>query len=710
MRDRQFSWTRIALAAPLPPQAVHAALQALAGLSGQPRIVLEAEGHRGRIGWCVGTTRGSTRRVIAALQAHLDGLRVIDDVRSTSQPTQAAQLRAPGHRRHPLKRLPSIEPATRSVLTALAQATTDERLRMQIILGPRRRPRSFSDATGARRQDVLQKYAEYRFECTLRIAASETTRERARRLINGVLSALRTLEAPGVQLRLSRASEASVLHGRSPYLWPLELSISELIPLLGWPVAEHADAELPGVPARHPILLPPDRRIDREGLVLGSSATDPERSVALKSPDALRHLHVLGPTGVGKSTLLANLAIQAMERNHGLVVLDPKADLIEDLLARIPQDRLQDVVVLDPTDAAPVGLAAFGRSTDQAELVADSLLGIMHSLYAESWGPRTHDILHACLLTLARRGDATLPMIPLLLTNPGFRRSLTQAAIKNDPLGLGTFWGWYEALSDAEREHVIAPLMNKLRPVLMRPGMRGVLGQREPKFLLRDVFTKRRILLVSVSRGILGPEAARLLGSLVVGLLWQTAQGRAAVAPKHRATVSVFIDEVQEYLRLPGDLGDALAQARGLGVGFVLAHQHLGQLTTSVREAVLTNARSRVAFQLSARDARDLARAGGRLTADDFLALPAFQAYAQLSVRGEAAPWCSLLTSPLPPPTSRPSVVRAASRQTYGQALEDIERELLSQLIGDSAAKDAPLGRTRRRSVDRTEDVSGESS
>lgn len=328
----------------------------------------------------------------------------------------------------------------------------------------------------------------------------------------------------------------------------------------------------------------------------------------------------------------------------------------------------------------------------------------------KSWGPRTHDILHASLLTLARRGDASLVMVPLLLTNHGFRRSVTQSAVKADPLGLGSFWGWYDALSDAEREHAIAPLMNKLRPILLRPGMRAVLGQRRPRFELSDVFAPTdsgtgRIVLVSLSKGTLGSEAAQLLGSLVVGLLWQAALGRTKVAQSQRSPAFVFIDEVQEYLRLPGDLGDALAQARGLSVGFVLAHQHLGQLSPSVREAVMANARSRVAFQLSSRDARDLTTKTGPLLPEDFAALPRFGAYAQLHVDGAQAPWCSLVTQPLPPSAQDAAVVRARSRQQYGQPLDEIERDLQDLIAPPPRVSGNPLGRTPRQHSPTTRDL-----
>lgn len=689
------AWSRLHLPAPLTPEAATAAVQALAGVSGQPRVVLEALGRRGAVQWRLGTEPAVHTRVVQALRPHLPGLRIELSQGPADSVALAARLHLPGHRSTPLN-VDRVEPVTRGLLAAMAATRRGEFVRLQVVLGDRRQPRRVRvDGVGApERRDVTRKHSEHRFGAVVRLAAAAGDVARARSLIGGVVAALRGLEAPGVRVVLRRITVRKVEAVASPLIWPLELGVSEVATLLAWPIASDKAPQLPGVPNRHPVLLPPSLRVPRTGRLLGRATTDASRTVALGVEDSLRHLHLLGPTGVGKSTLMARLALGDMAAGHGVVVIDPKGDLVEDLLARIPAKRVEDVVVLDPTDHAPVGLAALGTPAS-ADLTADGLLAVFHSLYADSWGPRTHDLLGSLLLTLARRGDASLAMVPMLLTHQGFRRSVTRTVAQADPMGLGTFWGWYDAISDGERAQAIAPLMNKLRPVLLRPGLRAVLGQRRPAFALRDVFTKRRILLVSLAKGRLGPECAQLLGSLVVALLWQAAQERAAVSPRARRPVFIHIDEVQDYLRLPGDLGDALAQARGLGVGFTLAHQHLDQLPRTLRTGVLANARSRVTFQLSPDDARTLAGAShGQLMPEDFATLPAFHAYAQLLVDGAQVPWCSLHTEPLPAATASSEVVRETSRRRYGQAISEVERDLLG-LVQPGSEDQVPLGRSR---------------
>ena len=248
------------------------------------------------------------------------------------------------------------------------------------------------------------------------------------------------------------------------------------------------------------------------------------------------------------------------------MVIEPKGDLIADVLARVPAARRADVVLIDPTDTERiVGLNPLESGNRSPELAADQLLGMFHSMYAAHWGPRTHDILSAALLTLARLPGATLPALPLLLSDAGYRRWVLARVV--DPIGLGPFWSAYEAWSEPERVAASAPVMNKLRPLIMRPEMRAVLGQAKGSFALSRVFTEGKILLVDLSKGQLGPETAALLGSLVVSQLWQAVLGRSAVAPERRHPVFVYVDEFQDYLHLPVDFADALAQARGLGVG-----------------------------------------------------------------------------------------------------------------------------------------------
>ncbi len=337
-----------------------------------------------------------------------------------------------------------------------------------------------------------------------------------------------------------------------------------------------------------------------------------------------------------------------------------------------------------------------GGSESTAALRADQLLGVFHSLYGDNLGPRSQDILHACLLTLARRPGMTICAVPLLLTNAGFRRQQTRQL--DDPLGTGSFWQWYESVSEAERQAATAPVMNKLRAFLMRPSMRRVLGQAEPSFDLTQVFTERKLLLVSLAKGLLGPETAQLFGALVFNQLWQATLGRVRVPAERRHAVMVYLDEFQDYLRLPLDLSDVLVQSRGLGVGLTLAHQHLSQLTPELRSAVLANAGSRVCFRLGQEDAAVLARGSRTLTPEDFSGLGRYETYVSLLTGGERAAWASARTRPPQPALRTAEAVRSQSRASFGQDGAAVEAALATLLAGPAAGAttDAPIGRKRR--------------
>jgi hypothetical protein len=285
----------------------------------------------------------------------------------------------------------------------------------------------------------------------------------------------------------------------------------------------------------------------------------------------------------------------------------------------------------------------------------------------------------------------TLCALPALLVDPGFRHRIVSAL--DDPVGLEPFWLMYENWSDTERLAAIAPSLNRIRPFLMRPQLRAVLGQVEPRIDLSRAMNERKIVLVNLGKGVIGGESAALLGSLILGQLWAAALRRSSIAPKQRHPVFVYVDEVQDYLRLPTDIGDALVQARGLGLGFVLAHQHLSQLNASVRAAILTNARSRVCFQLAADDARAIA--SGSVTADDLRELPAFEIYAQLVAGGAVQPWCSAKT--LPPATATGSAgdVVERSRARYGVDRRTVDRAI-EQLLNGATSDASDLAPRRR--------------
>ncbi len=462
----------------------------------------------------------------------------------------------------------------------------------------------------------------------------------------------------------------------------MNLGAPELVSLLGWPLGE---GTLPGVKGIHPRMLPPPYRMrDSDRPFAASSAPGDTVTLGISARDSLQHTVLLGPTGAGKSTAMLSLICADIAAGRGVLLIDPKSDLTCDVLARIPDSRKNDVVVIDPSDPRPVGLNPLAGTHRNPALVADSVLAVFKELFADSWGPRTQDILTSALLTLALCPNSSLVWLPTLLTDAHFRHKLTKGI--TDRVGLVPFWAAYESMSTAQREQAIAPVMNKLRQFLLRPALRSVLGQTEPLFQLNDLFTKQRIVLISLNKGLIGAEGARLLGSLVVAQLWPLVLGRASLPPERRRIVSIFIDEVQDYLALPTDLADALSQARGLGVGFTLAHQYRNQLPPTLRAGVDANARNKIVFGLNAGDAHDMAAMATNLDTADFMLLPRYGVYAHLMNDGHSLGWISGQTMPPSQPISDPVELKANSAEAYGRPVDEIEADVL-RAIGLSQPK-----------------------
>ena len=709
-------WHQLRFALPLAQDAAVGLVERVLADGSLGRVVLELRAAGGQATWVVGSSAGE--RLVSVVRELVPGCRlsrgfsrrVVDQAVVVSARPVGAGLAT--------ERLAVV---VRAVLAALATTAEDEELVVQLQLGRRFSPQTLGrvepqgwlellglvpipSLSGERGRRMRVQVGRHRAAASLRLGVRAASPLRQRTLLQGLLGALRLVEGPGVRLRARTENPAKLNGVRRPWRAGLELGAEEIVAMVGWPVGE---LPLPATPSAHPRVLPlPQARETQRAFATGVADQAGER-LGISIGDALYHTVLLGPTGAGKSTALAHLALADIHAGRGVPLIDPKTDLVADILARIPEQRRGDVVVIDPTSSRPVGInplarvqaarsgalsSVAGGDGASPELVADTVLATLKGVFAESWGVRVEQVLAAALVTLARTPGATLVDLPLLLTNTAYRQRLV-AASGADPLGTGQFWAVYEALSEAQRQQWVGPVLTRLQPFLIRPHLRATLGQVAPSFDLGEVFTRRRIVLVSLNKGVLGAESARLLGSLLVGQLWPLILARAAVEPSQRHVVSVFIDEVQDYLSLPGSLADALAQARSLGAAFHLAHQYRGQLPPALKAGIDANARNKIIFSLSAADAAELARQAIDLEAADFQLLPRFGVYARTMHHGRENPWCQATTLPPTPPTQDALALRASSQARYGQDAAQTEAALLARLgqhgemTGDDAAR-----------------------
>jgi hypothetical protein len=374
-----------------------------------------------------------------------------------------------------------------------------------------------------------------------------------------------------------------------------------------------------------------------------------------------QHVHVLGPTGRGKTTLLCNLYLEAARLGLGAMYAEPKGDAIDALLRRIPDERVNDVVLLDfGNEHFPPALNLLACAPGEEDVHTEALVAIFRRLFGRYWGPRSEDILRSALLTLLanRRPDRAAPTLADVLTLLSDPAEKARHPIV-DPVAVGQFWRQWQALSTGQREAALAPVANKLRSFLGRRALRNILCQEQaPDF--EQLIRKRKLVLVSLPHRTLG-DAADLVGSVLVHRLWQAAQ-RLGPDP-HRPPYLCLVDEAHRFCRLPGGLAEALAEARGYRLGFILAHQHLAQLGDgALAEAVHANTQTKLCFSLPPLDAHRMAsHFTPRLGEEDLTRLGRYRIACHISHDGRQLPTATATTQPLPAPLRESGVIGVRS-------------------------------------------------
>jgi hypothetical protein len=513
-------------------------------------------------------------------------------------------------------------------------------------------------------------------------------------LLGRVFGAIHRADAP--ERRLTRRLLPSawiasrIARTTAPMLSRSTLGADELATVIGFPVG---GPQLPGLGFAGSRTLPPAPDVATRGRILGDAiATD--RPVAIAEAESKRGLLVTAPTGAGKSTVLEHLCADDFAAGRGVILIESKGDLCRSLADLIPADRLGDVLIFDPADSRPAGFNLLAGGEEAADLITDHVVGQFRALYAGYLGPRSEMLLRAALLTLSQAPGAwTICEVMPLLSDPAFRRRLMGEVEDHQ---LAATWAWFEGQSEAARAEMVGPLANKLAAFTLRRKLRAVVGQSENALDFDAALAERRIVLISLAKALIGEDAARLLGSCLLAELWAAIQRRAALDPAERPFASVVLDEAQDFLRLPVALGDAVAQSRGLGAGWTVAHQNLGQLSAELRAAVLANLRSKLVMQTTADDARTFAREfAPHLDAADLQGLGPFEAYAAVSTGAAVSPPVSIHTRPPLTPTGSGERIRTASRERYGRDPKDVDAEIQARL--SVAAPDAPVGVRRRR-------------
>ncbi len=353
----------------------------------------------------------------------------------------------------------------------------------------------------------------------------------------------------------------------------------------------------------------------------------------IRRPDRRAHTYIIGKTGTGKSTLIANLVLQDIAHGEGVALLDPHGDLVERVLRAVPEEWKTDIIYFNvPDSRAPLAFNPL-EAVDPATrpLAVSGLISAFKKIWPESWGPRMEYILRNALLTVIELPESTLLDIPRILVDADFRRwavtSIRNAEVRS-------FWlREFEKYPSHFRTEAIAPIQNKVGEFLVNPLLRRIIGQPKSAFDLRRVMDDGKILLVNLAKGKIGEDTAALLGSMLVTKMNLAALSRADIEENARRDFYLYVDEFPAFTTT--SFAGMLAEMRKYRLNLVLAHQHLTQIDEEVRDAIMGNVGTLITFRVGASDAEVIEKElQYEFTADDLVNLPNYHLYIRLMMDG----------------------------------------------------------------------------
>ncbi len=367
----------------------------------------------------------------------------------------------------------------------------------------------------------------------------------------------------------------------------------------------------------------------------------------VKREDRRKHLYIVGKTGTGKSTMIANMAINDMKNDEGVAVIDPHGDLCDILLDYVPAHRINDVAYLDPSDTQyPFHLNPLEVKGDSdRELVASGIVSIFYKLYHFSWGPRLEYILRNAILTLLHVPNSTFLNIPELLTNENYRDKIVE---KLSDQVLKNFWMYeFAKMSPQMKSEAVSPILNKVGQFLSSQTIRNIVGSPVSTVNLEKMMNEGKIVIVNLSQGKLGEDSSALLGAMIITKMQLAAMNRISQAEEARRDFYLYVDEFQNFATR--SFIKILSEARKYRLDLTLANQYIGQIDEDVQKAIFGNTGSMVSFSVGAADARNLAKEFGlKYKEEELVGLGNYQVILKLSIDNQTSSPFSATTLPLP--------------------------------------------------------------
>lgn len=713
------SWSEWNWQRPFSEEDVKSLLGQLVGLTRRKSIVFEVRMTKNRVQYLLGTEEQDKRHIYQLIQSH----RAIQFSRVSKREKLSVARLVNIKESHYALKTDSVENMIRSSLTISKILQPDEIVVVQLLIGagspPRPQPKDLPNLSAKWYQVITnnipelsenskklmkQKLNQSTFKCEIRLGVQSRSILRTKEFFDSLLSSFRMMES-NATIELKPLAIQKLNQAQPSWAFPYSLSVSDLACFILLPIGEE---NITGVPNVHPkLVVPPlgyniNRKNQRS---LAQTVESQSRPIQISAQAGKKHTVFLGSTGCGKTTAMSHLILSDIQsKHHSVVVVDAKGQLTHELLERIPTEHDKDIVVISPTSKRIVGINPFELTKHgiEPEVIADYLLELFKGLYPEHFGIYSLDILSHSFLTLARIPNTSLVMLPSLLTNQSFRNKLLREL--KDPIGLESFWNWFELLSEAQRHQILNPILNKFRQFLLRPQIRAMLGQTNPNFSLVEIFKSRKIVLIPLNKSVIGSESAKLIGSLITSMLWMLILRQSSVESSKRQSVFIYIDETPSFLGIPNaNLDEALSQSRQFNVGWNIGFQHLAQMSPQLKAGIESNVANKIVFGLNLDEAREMAKYTLEIDKEDFYSLPPFWAYIRTEISQNTYRWIIGKAYPPKPKIRDSRTLFLNSLSRYGQDISEIESQFENYIFEKSASKNEnsnpkliDLGRKKR--------------
>lgn len=549
--------------------------------------------------------------------------------------------------------------------------------------------KELSDRDKTRISEAETKATKLGYQVKIRVAYLGENQETARQQMQAIVGTFKQFNSTNLNgFKVSGASfnKESILPYRQRQFdrTSFILNIEELASVFHLP---HTNVETPNIvwatskTAEPPAKLP---------IITGTSAIDENISAfgltnfrginhqfGMLRSDRSRHVYIIGQTGAGKSGLLELFALSDIFHGQGYAVIDPHGDLAVDNMRFIPGSRLQDVVYFNPADTAyPVGFNPLEvTNPEQKSNISSEVIGVLKRMFGESWGPRLEYILRYTILALLDRPSTTMLDISRMLTDKKFRKETLSYCTDSVVM---QFWNIeFASWNDKFASEAIAPVLNKVGAFTANPTIRNIIGQPKSTFNIRQIMDEGKILIVNLSKGLIGEDNAAILGSFLVTKIQLAAMSRSDIPNiEDRRPFYLYVDEFQNFAT--DSFATILSEARKYGLNLTVANQYIGQMTETVRDAVFGNVGTMVSFRVSADDAPMLSKQfEPQFEAGDLLQMHNRHFVINMVINGEKAPAFSATTLKLPSEQiDNTGRIIENSRRLYSRNRADVEAEI----------------------------------